>query len=747
MKKAAALFLSMLCLTTVWAQSVHIEFQGEPLSYALTQIDGRFPDAHIHFVIDDVKDNTVTAVIDGTKAEDAVRKLLAGLPFAVDVENNNIFIRPLAEDTANDGENTKTEPVTSYYLKEVTILDHTPLRSFADKGIVMDIKGTDLEYRGNAIDVLGYLPGINIGNGEISIRDLDNPSIYIDDIPVNSMSELSSLRSEEIARISLDETANSMYQAQSGTVIRIYTIAPKMGWNVLANALISQGKRNINREEAKVTWNSEALRVSAGFAFQNKNEFQEHRAMELYTTMTPSIPSVNPYLNVSYRWNTQHSLVAKYDMLNIVKDVSYWSGLVQLFGMNYFNTIDKDIQGPVDRREWSLEYAPRHNAQLVYSGKWDKAKVQLDLEYYHDKMNINQKDNAENINIYAYERQKVNGIVNDLVAEHLNIEIPYENFTLSIGNEFTDTKREDSFQNTVISPTTISTERNESQLALYALGEWRFGKKKLHIGLRNEYLSATIEKMTSEHKFRKTYLLPHVDFQVPTESGNWSFAYSARSQRPTYNQLNGYSRFNQYMLFMSGNPDLKPETHHALSAQFRNKVFYANIKYQHISNYIASTVQYDHDAYSMHYDNIPSADEILVNVMYSPKTKYWSPVFSGSLLASNIKMNIGSTEKTFNCPVFFIDLHSPFNIWKNTQLWVDGHFHTTGHIGTALQKHSGTVNLGVARQFGRLNVSLQAEDILKTGSVEFECYGIGTVYNHWNYSDTRRIVFSLNYTL
>lgn len=78
---------------------------------------------------------------------------------------------------------------------------------------------------------------------------------------------------------------------------------------------------------------------------------------------------------------------------------------------------------------------------------------------------------------------------------------------------------------------------------------------------------------------------------------------------------------------MSGNPDLKPETHHALSAQFRNKVFYANIKYQHISNYIASTVQYDHDAYSMHYDNIPSADEILVNVMYSPKTKYWSPVF------------------------------------------------------------------------------------------------------------------------
>lgn len=274
MKKAAALFLSMLCLTTVWAQSVHLEFQGEPLSYALTQIDGRFPDAHIHFVIDDVKDNTVTAVIDGTKAEDAVRKLLAGLPFAVDVENNNIFIRSLAEDTANDGENTKTEPVTSYYLKEVTILDHTPLRSFADKGIVMDIKGTDLEYRGNAIDVLGYLPGINIGNGEISIRDLDNPSIYIDDIPVNSMSELSSLRSEEIARISLDETANSMYQAQSGTVIRIYTIAPKMGWNVLANALISQGKRNINREEAKVTWNSDALRVSAGLPSRTRMSFR-----------------------------------------------------------------------------------------------------------------------------------------------------------------------------------------------------------------------------------------------------------------------------------------------------------------------------------------------------------------------------------------------------------------------------------------------------------------------------------------
>ncbi len=740
MRILSLLLILWLSVSALWAQRVHLVFQDAPLSYALSKIDEAFSDVHIHFIVDELDNLTVNAVIDHTDALAAVRNVLKDYPISVRQEGKNIFIGRQEED---DAERHLRDAIRSYRLDEVLVLEHLPL--LPDQGnaaIVLDIKGSELAHRGSVIDLLAYLPGLRVSQQQVTLHDNRTPVIYIDGVLVSSPTELYSLRSEEISRISLLEAADPSYPSQSGTVIRISTSVHKSGFDLMAQLDASRGHRNVHQENVKLRWQGACLQLSGGVLFRDAHEYQENELWGVKNKITPVVTSINPYFQTSYRWNEQHSLSVKYEMLDILHPVAYWSRLLGI-GSGYFDTDNTSDLSVKATSEWNLDYRPRHNAKLHYAGDWGKAAILADMEYYSDKLSILQHESSENQSVDSLLGTRNNGIGNDLWAGKIDVRIPFSHGHLSIGNEFTNTRRVDDIR--FEGQLHAQTLRQETQTALYALAEWTLPKVTFHVGLRDEFLHTAISQAGRRSSHDKNYLLPYADVCFPS---GLSLSYSVRTQRPNYNQLNGYTRFNQFMMPVSGNPDLTPATRHVLNLQYRHGSLYASLRYQHTRNFIASTVRRSLDTQILDYINLPHAEELSAGITYTPHFGHFAPVASTNLHMQDLSMTTDDGRRqTFRRPVFFLDVHCPYSFRDNLQFWADLHLQTSGHLGAVLHHHSTTFNLGASFQLGRFDFSLRAEDLFRTGTTKREYFGADTHFAHWHYDDTQRIGVSVGYSL
>lgn len=739
--------LTLIGLITALAQQVCLDFQETPLSRVLARLDEQYPDASIHFILDEVAPYQVSIRIEANSLYEAVRQSIAGLPFTLRVEGQDLFVN-LSDATAMiDEPRNAADAIRSYYLQEVLV--YKPLSDLLplQEDYVIDLSSSDLRHRGSAIDVLSYLPGLCYSHGQIMAHNATTPIIYIDDVEVNAASELFSLRSEEISRVAYAESANSTHQSHNGGIIKIYTSTATNGWDVKAQTSASVAHRVSLGEQFRVGWNSDRMRILANIGMQQINEHQEHHALNFHTTLTPSIPSFNTHLQLSCSLTPHHLIGAKYDMFDITRRVTYWS---RAFGIGG-NFDAENIAGleSWEKGDWTLNYSPRHDLRLYYEGKMSKCRIRFDLGYYSDAMKIIQQELLyDYLNNNKGSGQRVNGIANELLSERLDIALPLGAVNLHVGNEYTLTRRCDTYLRQFFDVARMSIDRSEHQSALFALAQKRWRGLLLEAGLRSEYLHTISHQASTIIKRKRNYLRPFVDIRLPWGHSEVGLTYSLHTQRPAYEQLNGYTRFNQYILFITGNPDLKPSLHHRFGLTYRHKDLRLNINYQHIRDYLASIITFNDGIYCMQYDNLPSAQELEATLSYSPRLEHCHPIISSTLLAQDVDLPFKDGSHRRLChPIWYIDVHCPFLLTTHSQLWLDGHYHNSGHMGSTLQGATGTLHLGFSYQFLHWDFSVQVDDLFKTGTTSFDGYGPDIDYHHSTYRDTQRFALTFRYHL
>lgn len=108
-------------------------------------------------------------------------------------------------------------------LQEITVRADNPVTRLEGSTMVSVIPGSPLQNAGNALDVLGRLPMINVHDNEISVTGKDNIEIYINGHPMRDINELIQLMSDELKRVELLMAPSAAYAATTGAVIRITT--------------------------------------------------------------------------------------------------------------------------------------------------------------------------------------------------------------------------------------------------------------------------------------------------------------------------------------------------------------------------------------------------------------------------------------------------------------------------------------------------------------------------------------------
>ncbi len=225
-------------------------------------------------------------------------------------------------------------------------------------------------------------------------------------------------------------------------------------------------------------------------------------------------------------------------------------------------------------------------------------------------------------------------------------------------------------------------------ISLYSMYSLRVKKSSFRLGARIEFTNVNGNFISSHTQVKNNYatLLPNIQYtNRVTQVTTLVFTYTKRLQRPYIWDLNPFVFNNDSLNISYGNPDLGPQTSHALSAQLRyskgNTFAGINIEGSYSSNKILQYSSFDPltgitKTTSL---NIGKEFQSSVNVNFNTKiTPKWSVFFNSSLRYATVKNNsdASQTNNGFGCN-FNLNTSYKFNdkfvissylgLWKEPQ--------------------------------------------------------------------------------
>jgi outer membrane receptor protein involved in Fe transport len=191
-------------------------------------------------------------------------------------------------------------------------------------------------------------------------------------------------------------------------------------------------------------------------------------------------------------------------------------------------------------------------------------------------------------------------------------------------------------------------------ISLYGLYSLRLKKSSLRFGARIEYTNVDGNFISSHTQVKHSYatLLPNIQFtNRVTQVTTLVFAYTKRLQRPYIWDLNPFVYNNDSLNISYGNPDLGPQTSHALSAQLRygkgNTFAGINIEGSYSGNKILQYSSFDPQTGITKTTSLNIGKEIQssLNVNFSTKiTPKWSLFVNGSIRYATVKNNSDASQ-------------------------------------------------------------------------------------------------------
>ncbi|HTF31139.1 MAG TPA: outer membrane beta-barrel family protein, partial [Flavitalea sp.] len=260
---------------------------------------------------------------------------------------------------------------------------------------------------------------------------------------------------------------------------------------------------------------------------------------------------------------------------------------------------------------------------------------------------------------------------------------------------------------------------DQDVISLYSMYSLRLKKSSFRFGARLEYTNVNGDFSSSKTQVKNSYttFLPNIQFtNRVTKVTTLSFSYTKRLQRPYIWDLNPFVYNNDSLNISFGNPDLGPQTVHALSAQVRfgqgNTFGGINIEGSYSGNKILQYASFDPltgitETTSL---NIGKEFQSGLNLNFSTKiTPKWSLFANGSLRYSTVTNNSDASQSNsgFGCnfnlstSYKFTDkftVSSYLGLWKEPQT-----IQTTYPFNTW---HNVALNYKVFKD--KINISLRA---------------------------------------
>ena len=560
-------------------------------------------------------------------------------------EQRNVFL-PLIADTLQ----LKAESETKT-MEGVTVTAQRPKMAIRNDALVTTIIGSSLAKAGSGNDVLKRIPLLNGKEGSYSVIGRGAAVIYINNRKITDATEIERLNSSDIKDIEVITNPGARYDATVSAVIRIHTVrkvGDGFGFDVRTSAYYWENWDTYN--QLNMYYRRNGLELTAGSAYNIDNSLNKQtttnkvQTANLWTNKWTSDSRFrntnnNYTLSAAYEFNANHSVGARF-FTNLLVGANNGSSIFStdvLKNNVLFDHIESQISG-------NSTAIPNKSLSAYYVGKVGKIDIDFNTDYYYGRETEYRITTEQSAN-YANRTVTSAGIhTNKFFATKLVLSHPLFGGSLSVGNENTFTNHGQNYVNQEnVVPSTASTikERNNAFFFEYSrptpIGQLMAGLRYEHVN--SDYYDEGVYSPAHSRTYSQWF--PSLTFATRIKEVGLQLSYSAKTSRPSYNQLGTNVAYMNRFTRQSGNPTLKPETLHniTLVSSWNWFTFVANYTQTH--NKI------------MYWNEQESTDENITNLRYRNFKKF--PALTLSLTAAP-RMGVWSPQLTLFCQKQWFDI-------------------------------------------------------------------------------------------
>lgn len=651
-------------------------------------------------------------------------------------------------------------PADAVILDEAVITARRPTYQLKGSSLVANIQNTMLSVAGTANDVLKRIPGLQGDNGSFTVFGKGTPLIYINGRQVRDNSELDRLSSQEILSVELITNPGAEYDATVKSVLKIRTVKRTgEGFGVNARAYISQSHETSHLEQVNVNYRRGGLDLFATGQYSLWQQQQEQR--DKHHVLTPDVvwdqsseiemkgsdKSYYAQFGVNYDLNENHSLGATYDLNGTPsRNFDFNSDYRVLTNGEYYDRLKYTTRNKAERKN--------HKVNAYYAGQAGKWNIDFNADLYMGDDNSDQHTDEDSEEQDDRLVTSTSGTESKLYAAKLVVKHPLGSAgEITFGAEYTYVNRLNRYNNPQNLLPETDNEIDEQNLSAFAGYAAQWGKLQAEAGVRYEHVIFDYYNkgiFTPEQSRNYDNLFPNVGLSLPIGKVQTALSYTAKTRRPYYQELRSDLQYGDRFTYEGGNPLLQPETNHDITLMASYKWIQASLSYQYRKDAIQWTaIPYEKDpsVSVMTYMNFDKAQALNASLSLSPKFGLWEPVFSVYAKKPFFKTIAMGEMRSFNQVSAYFSFNNSFRLGEAFYLNVNGNFSTRGNDGVVLMKPSGRVDISLYKAFmkDRFSLNLQCFDVFASQRSSFTFYGTSMSFDKWNYSDTRRVCFTVRY--
>ena len=636
----------------------------------------------------------------------------------------------------------------------------------------------------SALDVLKKTPGIFVdGNNNISVGGRNSVLVIFNGKPTYMKHEelvsiLKSMPSSSIMSIEIIDNPSVQYDAEgSGGIININTQRQILeGYYFSMNNGFSY-------------WNNPRQNTELSFSFTKKkfsligNYHHQFGYYDLYYGMH-RIQSGKDFYSPTEDTDKRKSITGNLDFEYKPNDKNIIGGQITanaLFGPGQTTTITEirdlktnDLEQILyAKNEYYMQKGNRYGANLYYiSNPKEDVKYTVDANYaWFDggsgnlQPNTYKLPNGKVLNDYLY--KSVNGRNIHIFALSYNQQHKLGNGVFKSGIKFSNVNADNMYKFFEIKNNNEIIDRTQSNdftykeriLAAYMLYSYPLSDNlNTEVGIRGEQTWSegnlyTVDGINNKENERSYFdIFPSVNLNYKIgEEHSLSLGYGSRIDRPAYQDLNPFEYLLDELSYWKGNPFLKPQKTHVVSASYNYKKTYIDVSYSYMKDYKAQiTDTLSINKVVMSPMNIGKQQQVSLTLNQVVSfVKWWDMNFNLVAYYTNRDMAF-DTNRRFEKDGFagIITLMNTFRLPWKIQMELNGAF-VTRRLGDSNERMepTGYMDLALGRSFlkKRLSVNISFTDMFWTNNWDnYRTFGDFQLWN-WGKGESRQIKINISY--
>ena len=643
-------------------------------------------------------------------------------------------------------------------LDEVTITAQRPSQHLTKGGIITTVNGSVLSLLGNAMDVIGQLPGVMREDDKFTVFGKGTPTIYVNGRKLMDNSELYRMSSKDIASVEVISNPGAKYGAEVRSVLFVRTIKKqedKLSGSI--QGFVRAAHSWSNSDNLSLNFRKNNLDLFGAFAFDHSRFYQQQRNITTINTghklynlnsdiiILPVSTTYNANLVFNWQINPKHVLGAKYEFRGTPYNRSNWTTneTIELNGI-----LDDKIDYYT---HWRRKYLPTNILDMYYIGQYGDWTLTVNNDYYSSHNKVEQEIDEVCLSEGESTVSSLNQINSSMFASKSVLKHNFGKNTLEAGYEYTYTNRSDRYDNNNDFLADADDNIKEHNIAGFISATFPIGVYELSGGLRYEHTISNYYEnglLISDQSRKYDRLFQNIDFTFPIKKAKFTLSYTAKTKRPMYSQLSSNIQYDDRFTYETGNPLLKPEINHDVSLNGIYKWIFFSASYQCVKDAIVGIVkpyQEGKPVNLMTYKNYDHISKYTAMVSLSPKISIWAPRLQFDIMGQDLKIPFMGTELRMNNPLLFINFYNSISVGKGFTITGDMLYHTSGDMDIATLKPSWQINLGITKTIGNWFFQLSATDIFKTARNSMITHGTQMKLDKWNYSDSQAVRLTIRY--